>query len=156
MVQILPSSPQATSYSVGINIFTSSVTSGVPQGSILGPTLFLLYVNDLPDTISSSATIATFADDTKMFQCISCEAGSTRLQEDLNNVSNWSSTSDIMFNQSKCKVQTISRKRNPIMTSCSLGNTQLDHCAHERDLGVWISSDLSWKNQVNAQSAKAN
>ena len=131
------------------------VTSGVPQGSILGPVLFLLYVNDLPDTISSS-TIATFADDTKVFQCISCEADSTHLQENLNNINNWSSKSQIMFNHSKCKVQTISRKRKPIMTSYSMGNGQLDQCVQERDLGVWISSNLSWKKQVNAQSAKAN
>ena len=61
-----------------------------------------------------------------------------------------------MFNQSKCKVQTISRKRKPIMASYSMGNTQLDHCFQERDLGVWISFDLSWKKQVESQSTKAN
>ncbi|CAB3980290.1 Hypothetical predicted protein, partial [Paramuricea clavata] len=134
---------------------STPVTSGVPQGSILGPILFLLYVNDLPDAISLS-TIATFADDTKLFQCILCEADSCLLQEDLTNINNWSSSSDLMFNQSKCKVQTISRKRNPIMASYSMGNMQLDHCFQERDLGVWISSDLSWKKQVESQSTKAN
>ena len=95
-----------------------------------------------------------FADDTKVFQCISCEADNTHLHENLNNINNWSSTSQIMFNRSKCKVQSISRKRKPIMTSYSMGNGQLDQCVQECDLGVWISSDLSWKKQVNAQSAK--
>ena len=140
---------------LGSTSTSTPVTSGVPQGSILGPILFLLYVNDLPDAISSS-TIATFADDTKLFQCISCEADSSLLQENLTNINNWSSSSDLMFNQSKCKVQTISRKRKPIMASYSMGNTQLDHCFQERDLGVWISSDLSWKKQVESQSTKAN
>ncbi|CAB4044656.1 Hypothetical predicted protein, partial [Paramuricea clavata] len=58
---------------LGSTSMSMPVTSGVPQGFILGPILFLLYVNDLPDAISSS-TIATFADDIKLFQCISCEA----------------------------------------------------------------------------------
>ena len=63
------------------------VTSGVPQGSILGPILFLLYVNDLPDAVSSS-TIATFADDTEIFKPIASKTDSNKLQEDLNTLIN--------------------------------------------------------------------
>jgi hypothetical protein len=140
---------------LGSTSLPQPVRSVVLQGSILGPILFLLHVNDLPDAESWS-TIATFADDTKLFKCISCEADSTLLQDDLNNINNWSSSSDLLFNQTKCKVQTISRKRMPIMTSYTMDNTQLDHCVQERDLGVWITSDLSWKKHVDSQSTKAN
>ena len=131
------------------------VTSGVPQGSILGPILFLLYVNDLPDAVSSS-TIATFADDTKLFKCISCETDNHLLQEDLNSVKEWSFSSGLTFNSTKCKIQTISRKRKPIIAPYFMGNAQLQYCNQERDLGVWISSDLTWRKQVECQSAKAN
>ena len=86
---------------------TLPVTSGVPQGSILGPVLFLLYVNDLPDKISSSS-IAAFADDTKIFKRISSITDNIHLQEDLNSLVQWSCSTDLTFNPTKCKVQTIS------------------------------------------------
>ena len=67
----------------------STVTSSVPQGCILGPVLFLLYVNDLADGISSSS-IATFADETKLFSSISSQNDSNQLQDDLDILSQWS------------------------------------------------------------------
>ena len=126
-----------------------------PQGSILGPVLFLLYVNDLPDKISSSS-IAAFADDTKIFKRISSITDNIHLQEDLNSLVQWSCSTDLTFNPTKCKVQTISRKRKPIKTSYTMGDSDLEHCSHEKDLGVWISYDLTWKKYVQTQSAKAN
>ena len=93
------------------------VTSGVPQGSILGPILFLLYVNDLPDAVSSS-TIATFADDTKLFKRIASNTDSNKLQEDLNTLEQWSTSSNLAFNPTKCKVETISRKRSKLIKTC--------------------------------------
>ena len=77
------------------------VVSGVPQGSILGPVLFLLYVNDLPDAVSSS-TVATFADDTKLFKTIACKADSLKLPEDLNTLTQWSTSTNLAFNPAKC------------------------------------------------------
>ena len=73
------------------------VTSGVPQGSIFGPILFLLYVNDLPDAVCSS-TIATFADDTKLVKRIASNTDSNKLQEDLNTLKQWSTSSNLAFN----------------------------------------------------------
>ena len=73
------------------------VCSGVPQGSILGPILFLLYVNDLPDAVTNS-TVACFADDTKIFRRIDSITDAILLQDDLNNLESWSKTSDLMFN----------------------------------------------------------
>ena len=77
------------------------VTSGVPQGSILGPALFLLYVNDLPSNVKSSR-VAMFADDTKVFKAIQPPNDAVKLQEDITNLGIWSSESGLQFNETKC------------------------------------------------------
>jgi hypothetical protein len=92
------------------------VTSGVPQGSILGPALFLLYVNDLPSNVKSSR-VAMFADDTKVFKAIQSPNDAVKLQEDITNFGNWSSESGLQFNETKCKAQSITRKTNLIPTT---------------------------------------
>ena len=78
------------------------VTSGVPQGSILGPTLFLIYVNDLPDSVQTTAKM--FADDTKVYNTISSEDDCQRLQQDLDNLAQWSKDWLLSFNETKCVV----------------------------------------------------
>ena len=111
MARIVP----AQSISVKDFICTTSsplpVTSGVPQGSILGPMLFLLYVNSLPDAVRSSQ-IAAFADDTKIFKEITSTRDAEQLQEDLSNLVMWS---DSAVNYSKCKGQRITRKLKPVI-----------------------------------------
>jgi hypothetical protein len=71
------------------------VLSGVPQGSILGPILFLLYVNDLPDAIKNSK-VSSFADDTKVFKCIDSVSDANLLQSDLSSLGNWSTNSGLV------------------------------------------------------------
>jgi hypothetical protein len=78
------------------------VCSGVPKGSILGPILFLLYVNDLPDIVTNS-TVACFADDTKIFRRIDSITDAMLLQDDINNLQSWSTSSGLVFNEGKCK-----------------------------------------------------
>ncbi|CAB3981175.1 Hypothetical predicted protein, partial [Paramuricea clavata] len=78
------------------------VCSGVPQGSVLGPILFLLYVNDLPDAVTYS-TVACFADDTKIFRRIDSITDAMLLQDDINNLESWSMSSGLVFNEGKCK-----------------------------------------------------
>jgi len=78
------------------------VLSGVPQGSVLGPLLFLLYVNDLPDWIRSS--IKMFADDTKLWSTISARNDNQKLQDDLRTLNDWSNKWLLKFNPDKCKV----------------------------------------------------
>ena len=131
------------------------VCSGVPQGSILGPALFLLYVNNLPDVIKSSQ-VSMFANDTKVFSTIRSQDDVKSLQADLLNLEHWSCVSGLTFNQSKCKHQRITRKILPVTSSYELGNHLIETTENEKDLGVWLSSKLTWKKQVYVQTAKAN
>ena len=84
---------------LGITSEQLSVTSGVPQGSLLGPMLFLLFVNDPPDTVSSSRATC-YADDTKVFR-----TDYAALQADLDSLVDWSKSSSLSFSQKKCKCQ---------------------------------------------------
>ena len=76
------------------------VTSGVPQGSILGPVLFLIYVNDIPDSVKTTAKL--FADDTKLYKKIEKLSDCRALQDDLNSLSSWSAMWLLTFNTTKC------------------------------------------------------
>ena len=125
------------------------VTSGVPQGSILGPALFLLYVNNLPDSILNSK-VAMFADDTKVYKVVNSEDDSAALQQDLDNLSSWSVASGLAFNDKKCKFQTITRKRKPICTSYEVNGNTIMSCEEERDLGVSLERDLTWCGVLGA------
>ena len=80
------------------------VTSGVPQGSILGPLLFLVYINDMPDYVQYNSTMALFADDSKLYKTIQDSKDSEYLQSDLTRLNLWCNDSDMKFNTSKCKV----------------------------------------------------
>ena len=90
---------------------TLPVTSGVPQGSVLGPILFLIYINNIQDTVSNS-NIACFADDTKVFKTIHTRANAQQLQDDLNSLNIWSSNSGLTFNEQKTKLKALRAKRH--------------------------------------------
>ena len=129
-----------------------AVTSGVPQGSVLGPLLFVIYINDLPDTIKS--IIKLFADDTKLIRVIREEMDSIELQEDLFRVSKWSEDWLISFNELKCKVIHYGKKKNSY--TLKENGRAIDTSNSERDLGVKFSSDLKWKAHIQACVARAN
>ena len=93
---------------------TAPVTSGVPQGTVLGPILFLAYINDLPDNITSQVRL--FADDTVVYAAISRMDDSLALQRDLDTLQTWENKWDMEFNPSKCQVLQITRARKPIPT----------------------------------------
>ena len=78
------------------------VTSGIPQGSVLGPTLFVLFINDLPQVVESR--VALFADDTKVFREIQSDEDREKLQQDIDELLIWSKKWQLPFNESKCKV----------------------------------------------------
>ena len=132
------------------------VLSGVPQGSILGPLLFLIYVNDLPKSISQGTTMAMFADDTKCHRAIKNLQDSEILQSDLNNITRWCHDWRMELNKSKCVVLHITRSRAPAITQYTVLNSPISQTNSQKDLGMLITNDLKWNKQVQEVSFKAN
>jgi len=117
--------------------------SGVPQGSILGPLLFLIYINDLDDSVCSK--VLTFADDTELFSVVSNANDIDRLQTDLRNLCNWSQDWQMSFNVDKRKIMHIGH--NNYKAKYEMNGKFLDKVTEERDLGVIMQSDLKCSSQ---------
>ena len=88
------------------------VTSGVPQGSVLGPILFLVYINDLPDEVRSRVRL--IADDTALYLTMESEDDSSALQTDLDILSAWETRWDMELNPSKCQVVHVTGSRKMV------------------------------------------
>ena len=143
--------------SVVLNGKTSSkcdVKSGVPQGTVLGPALFLVYINDLPENISS--TIRLFADDTYMYRVIESKDDTIKLQNDLNTLIKWEKEWAMEFHPTKCKVLRITNKLNIITNDYHMHGYNLKLVDNAKYLGVTINKKLSWKPHVNNIVKKAN
>ena len=132
----------------------AAVLSGVPQGSVLGPLLFLIYVNEIPEIIKSC--VKMFADDTKLWRKIQSEEDEQILQQDLDRLEDWSKEWLLKFNASKCKVMQIGRKKTMnyhLRDGTDIVN--LEETEMEKDLGVWINKDLKWSQQCRKSASKA-
>ena len=132
------------------------VTSGVPQGSFVGPLLFVIFIYDLPDAIHEHTSTALHADDTKLHHTILATKGCDLLQQDLTSLNTWSHESNLKFNASKCKVLTVARRKSPVIHEYHLGDVILQRIQEEKDLGVTISSNLSLDLHVTRIVLKAN
>ena len=128
------------------------VLSGVPQGSVLGPLLFLIYINDIVMNIES--TIKLFADDAKIYRPIKNANDAQVLQNDLKNLENWSRKWLLKFNASKCKV--LHFGHNNLETEYTLNGNPLDKSEEERDLGIQVSKDFKFSNHIGKIASKAN
>ena len=138
----------------GITSAPTDVISGVPQGTVLGPLLFLAYSNDLLDCVSSE--VRMFADDCLLYRPIRSQADATALQDDLNHLQIWEHKWQMAFNPSKCEVLRVSNKIKNIISSYTLHGAELSTVDNARYLGVTINSKLSWKPHVDSVSKKAN
>ena len=130
----------------------SPVISGIPQGSVLGPILFIIYINDLPDQIKAYTKI--FADDTKIFKAIRNLSDKETLQGDLDRLLEWSVKWQLRFNIDKCKIIHFGKK-NPNFPYTMAGNP-LEEADLEKDLGVTFDRDLKFNHHINSIVNKAN
>ena len=131
------------------------VTSGVLQGSVLGPLLFLCYINDLPACVSSH--IRLFDDDCLLYRTINAQHDTVILQEDLNTSQQWEAKWLTSFNPDKCEVLRVTNKRKHILhTQYKIHDRILNIVDRTKYLGVTIQSKLNWKPHINNITKKAN
>ncbi|KAK3086450.1 hypothetical protein FSP39_018586 [Pinctada imbricata] len=138
----------------GIKSYSIPVTSRVPQGSVLGPILFLAYINDLPENVTSQVRL--FADDTVVYLTIQSDYDAQVLQHNLRKLEAWEALWDMNFNPSKCQVIHVSTSRYPIKSVYTLHGQVLETTSSARYLGVDVSNDLTWKTHIDRISASAN
>ena len=137
-----------------------SITSGVPQGSILGPILFLIFINDLPDTIISE--LAIYADDTSLYSCLNEKSGlferlelAGSLELDLSSVTEWGSQWLVTFNSAKTKLLSINRYRISDNIPISMADNVLTESSSFRLLGLTFSKDLTWSDYIKSIAKSA-
>ena len=134
---------------------SKAVISGIPQGSVLGPLLFVIYINDLPDVVQSN--ILLFADDTKIFNKVTSIDDSRKLQKDIDALNCWSDKWLLKFNTDKCHVLTMGKFENIVHTQrYTLYEEELDHVFEEKDLGVIIDMELTYEEHIATKVKKAN
>ena len=141
---------------------TVSVNSGVPQGSILGPLLFVLFINDIYEQISPGTSIALYADDTKIWRKILSYADCETLNRDVKALNVWAIANKMKFHPKKCKVLTVSLKHPNYYIlpfdrfSYELDNDIIDYVTEQTDLGVTVTNRMIWKKQPDKIIMKAN
>ena len=130
------------------------VDSGVPQGTVLGPLLFNLFINDMPSHVKSQMRL--FADDALLYRRIDSANDQKILQEDLSALQHWADTWGMRFNPKKCYVMRIARSSKPLTKIYTLMNHPLEQVQNSKYLGVLISDNLKWGPHVNQVCQKAN
>ena len=133
----------------GENSQSIAVRSGVPQGSVLGPLLFLLYINDITKlNFSSNSRLSLYADDILLYKPISCKTSYEELQQDIERLSRWSDKHMLSFNTKKCKCMLISNRQNHTPPSLSLNNQPLEFVREYKYLGIILTSNLCWSSHI--------
>ena len=132
----------------------AAIESGVPQGSELGPSLFLLYINDLPCNLNATARL--FADDTLCHSTVSSPDDQQALQRDLDSLSQWEQKWLMTFHPDKCQCLQMTKKRTTLQSYYQLHGHTLNNTEETKYLGVTITKDLRWDSHVDSVVSKAN
>ena len=140
---------------------TYSITSGVPQGSILGPTMFLMFINDLPDNLVCN--LVMYADDSTLYSCLDEKSDNQNrldlvnsLELDLDHITTWADNWHISINSEKTKVLSINRYKNLDKLSISMSGKSLQESTSFRLVGLTISNELTWNEYINSIAKKAS
>jgi len=137
------------------NLF--EVLSGVPQGSVLGPLLFVIYINTMIGETSDN-NVYLYADDLKLFREIKSPADQVTLQRELNQLENWTKDSLLQFHPDKCKNLRFKpkSKTTDATNKYTVGDTMMEVVSEFNDLGITFTQDLSFHEHINKKVKKAN
>ena len=129
------------------------VLSGVPQGTVLGPLMFLLYINDI--NADTNCSIRLFADDCLLYRVVDCTKDAAALQWDLKQLCRWADDWRMDFNPSKCYVLSITKRQVPLSYPYTINGIQLEHVKSHPYLGLELDSTLSWNQQLKKTLSKS-
>ena len=134
-----------------------TVTSGIPQGSVLGPILFVLFINDLPEHLPNKSNLYLYADDTKIFREIKDDLDREKLQENIYSMNEWSGRWLLRFHPDKCKTMHIGNNNSePMSYKLKPDISGMDITTSEKDVGVIIDNKLSFDMPIAEKVNKAN
>ena len=131
------------------------VTSGVPQGTVLGPLLFILYINDLPE-ITVESKVRLYADDSLIYKAIKSADDSRDLQNDLDALGRWAEKWLMIFRPDKCKLMSFTRSHSPTEFQYTLNNVNIQATDTHKYLGVHLSCDTKFNEHIDKIFHKAN
>jgi len=125
------------------------ISAGVPQGSVLGPLLFLIYINDIVNHVQSITKL--FADDTSLYSMVHDNiTRSAVLNADLDRITIWARNWKVAFSHPKTKLMTISRQTDPQVHPLHFGGSPLEECSSHKHLGLHLQTDCKWDSHVQA------
>ena len=138
-----------------------TVLSGVPQGTVMGPLLFLLFINDMPSVLDPSTGCRLFADDCLIYRSIRQPTDQVTFQNDLNALHSWGETWGLRFNATKCNIMHLDRGKTKSVRFYTLGGVTLLSVNEAKYLGVTLSNNYGsrssqWKAHISETASKAN